>query len=201
MNFAQTGQYPARIVAREIPRVEYDLALLLSTVLTRPRFRIMQLLVERALPAEASLFVGVGSGLELHLLRNRLKLAEAFDLRINPFLRDLLPTVAFCEAEFKAAAGRYDRIFLIELLEHLDSPYDLIAQCGAALNAGGQMHLTTATNIPHFDHRHNFSDNQTAFEPWLHAHGYEIAFREDIRHPPAPKDIGAMNTYYIVSRR
>lgn len=201
LNFAQTGHYPARTGAQEIARVEYDVALLLSTVLTKPRFRIMQLLVDRALPAESSLFVGVGSGLELYLLRNRLKKAEAFDVRINPLLRELLPRVAFCEAEFRGAPRQYDQIFLIELLEHLDSPFDLIARCGAALNKGGQMHLTTATNIPQFDHLANFPKDHRAFEAWLFEHGYQILFREDIPHPPAPKDIGSQNRFYTVAWR
>lgn len=201
LEFARSGRYPMRTGAQEISRVEYDVALLLSTVLTKPRFRIMQLLAERALPAESSLFVGVGSGLELYLLRNRLKAIAAFDVRINPFLRDLLPQVTFCEAEFTGAPRQYDQIFLIELLEHLDSPFDLIAQCGAALKTGGQIHMTTATNIPQFDHRYNFPAPPAVFEAWLREHGFETVYREEIRHPPAPKDIGALNTYYIVSRR
>ena len=199
LEFMRTGHYPTG--GRKIARVEYDLALLLSTVLTWPRFRIMQLLAERAVPANRSLFVGVGSGVELHVLRHRVKIAEAFDLRINPFLPDLLPQVAFCEAEFKGAARQYDQIFLLALLEHLDSPFDLIARCGEALKAGGQMHMTTATNIPQFDHRYNFPAPPAAFEAWLREHGFEIVYREEIRHPPAPKDIGALNTYYVVSRR
>ncbi len=199
LEFMRTGRYPTG--GREIGRVEYDLALLLSTVLTKPRFRIMQLLTERALAADRSLFVGVGSGVELHLLRHRLKSAEAFDLRINPLLREWMPAVAFREEEFTAGKGHYGQIFLIEILEHLDDPLQLVSQCGQSLQAGGQIHLTTATNIPQFDHRHNFPENHVVFEKWLQTHGFDIVGREDIRHPPAPKDIGSMNTYYIVSRK
>lgn len=199
LEFMRTGRYPAG--GREIARVEYDVALLLSTVLTKPRFRIMQLLAEKALAADRSLFVGVGSGVELHLLRHRLKSAEAFDLRINPVLREWMPAVAFREEEFAAGKGLYGQIFLIEILEHLDDPLQLVIQCGQSLQAGGQIHLTTATNIPQFDHRVNFPQDHRAFEAWLREQGYQVLFCEDIPHPPAPKDIGSQNRFYTVARR
>ena len=199
LEFMRTGLYPTE--GREIARVEYDLALLLSTVLTWPRFRIMQLLAERAVPADRSLFVGVGSGVELHVLRHRLRIAEAFDLRINPHLRELMPSVAFREEEFKAGKGQYGQIFLIEILEHLDDPFHLISQCGQSLQADGQIHLTTATNIPQFDHRANFPKDHCAFEAWLREQGFRIRFCEDIPHPPAPKDIGSQNRFYTLARR
>lgn len=199
LEFVRTGHYPTG--GREIARVEYDLALLLSTVLTWPRFRIMQLLAERALSADRTLFVGVGSGVELHLLRHRVKNAEAFDLRINPFLRELMPSVAFREEEFKAGKGLYGQIFLIEILEHLDDPFHLVSQCGRSLQVGGQIHLTTATNIPQFDHRANFPKDHCAFEAFLREQGCQILFCEDIPHPPAPKDVGSQNRFYTLVRR
>ena len=199
LDFMRTGRYP--MGDREIARVEYDLALLLSTVLTKPRFRIMQLLEARAMAADRSLFVGVGSGVELHLLRHRLMSAEAFDLRINPVLREWMPSVAFREEEFTAGKGHYGQIFLIEILEHLDDPLQLVSQCGQSLQAGGQIHLTTATNIPQFDHRVNFPQDHRAFEAWLREQGYQVLFCEDIPHPPAPKDIGSQNRFYTVARR
>ena len=199
LDFMRTGRYPTG--DREIARVEYDLALLLSTVLTKPLFRIMQLLEARAMAADRSLFVGVGSGVELHLLRHRLMSAEAFDLRINPVLREWMPSVAFREEEFTAGKGHYGQIFLIEILEHLDDPLQLVSQCGQSLQAGGQIHLTTATNIPQFDHRVNFPQDHRAFEAWLREQGYQVLFCEDIPHPPAPKDIGSQNRFYTVARR
>lgn len=199
LDFMRTGRYPTG--DREIARVEYDLALLLSTVLTKPRFRIMQLLEARAMAADRSLFVGVGSGVELHLLRHRLMSAEAFDLRINPVLREWMPSVAFREEEFTAGKGHYGQVFLIEILEHLDDPLQLVSQCGQSLQAGGQNHLTTATNIPQFDHRVNFPQDHRAFEAWLREQGYQVLFCEDIPHPPAPKDIGSQNRFYTVARR
>ncbi len=199
LDFMRTGCYP--MGDREIARVEYDLALLLSTVLTSPRFRIMQLLVERALPADRSLFIGVGSGVELYLLRHRLKIAEAFDLCINPFLKDLMPTMTFHEEEFNAGNGLYGQIFLIEILEHLEDPLHLVSQCGQSLQEGGEIHMTTATNIPQFDHRVNFPKDHCAFDSWLIEQGYQILFCEDIPHPPAPKGIGAQNRFYTISQR
>jgi 2-polyprenyl-3-methyl-5-hydroxy-6-metoxy-1,4-benzoquinol methylase len=51
---------------------------------------------------------------------------------------------------------KYDAILLIEVLEHLAKPQSLVSQAAKSLTEYGRMFLTTAIDIPQFDHLYNF---------------------------------------------
>ncbi len=57
-----------------------------------------------------------------------------------------------------AAKKKYDTIFAIELLEHLENPYEIMESFGRSLKKDGRLIITTARNVPQFDHLFNFTD-------------------------------------------
>jgi hypothetical protein len=92
--FVKTGKYP--LAAGEgyfqIGREEYDVVLLFSILFTCHRFRIMQLLAN-ADTAGKALFIGLGSGLEIFLVKNRHTENHGYDLSVNPFLYSEFPEI------------------------------------------------------------------------------------------------------------
>lgn len=198
--FIATGQYPieAGDVVNPFTRVEYDLALMLSTICARHRYRIMELLVEHSTPAARGLVVGCGSGLEIALMKDRYRTLTAFDIELNPFCADQHPDVDFREERFTGTAERYDAIYLIELLEHLEDPFALLEMLTANLAPGGRILATTATNIPQFDHRFNFA--AVDFGSWAEALGLAVAFAEEIPHGGKHPSLQAANGFFLLTR-
>lgn len=195
--FAKTGRYPLELDPAQAPleRTDYDLFLILTILVTRHRCALMEEIAK--LPgAERTLVIGVGSGVELGFVGVS---GEACDLHINPFARKAHPGWAFREALFQPGLTRYDRIYGIELLEHLDEPYALLADCRSALAPGGRLVVTTATNVPQFDHRYNFVDDgeleQRAAELDL-----RVVHRRIIPHAYPRTNVGACNTFYVLQR-
>ena len=199
--FMREGEYPLeRDPQREIPgRQAYSIILLLSTLLTAHRFRIMQLICEQTEAMEHGLFIGCGPGIEIELVKGKAQGLTAYDLDIDPFLSHAHPSVDFRNTFFDGSGeARYDTIYLIEILEHLSEPLALIESCKKVLAPNGRLHLTTATNLPQFDHRYNFDPNHEAFEAQLGGMGFETRFKEDIEHAYMTTDIGARNRYYVL---
>ena len=128
-NFNNNDKYPYMLNSPPamLTRLEYDIALMLSTVLTPHRFRIMQLLHQKATAASTALIVGYGSGLEIELVKKRFKELVAYDLSIGDFWKARHKDVSFAEGQFTGTDEKsYDKILLIELSEHLEDPYWVI---------------------------------------------------------------------------
>jgi len=178
------------------------LILMLSTVLTEHRFRIMRLTSEQSRSAVSGLYIGVGSGIEIEITRGKNKHCTAHDLSISNFCKEKHKHVQFIEREFTGgeAGMRYDQIYLIEILEHIPDPFELISLCFSSLNPGGQILLTTATDIPQFDHVYNFDSEHTEFEKIILGKGLEIVHWEDLQHRYMIKAIDAKNRFYTLRR-
>jgi len=202
--FEATQQYPLAINAnRKAPeRVAYDIVLLLSTLLTKHRFRIMQLLNDKSKGGARGLVVGCGSGLELALLADQFQQIVAYDLAMASFLPTFFnKKIQLRKVNFEGRGKqKYDYIYLIEILEHLDNPYQLLAKCQKVLKSNGKIYLTTATNIPQFDHRFNFEEDHRSFENHLKKMGFKVEFSEVIEHEYITKSIQSMNKFYILSQ-
>lgn len=202
--FSKTGKYPLEInPERQAPsRFEYDIILLYSCLFAAHRFRIMQLIENSCQKAVNGLIIGCGPGLELELVKTKVDNLYAYDLSIDPFLFAKHPDVHFKEEYFDGKNNQieYETIHLIELLEHLSNPYTLLEQCKSVLSPTGKIYLTTATNIPQFDHLYKFESSHEDFEKVVLGLGFTIDFMEDIPHQSLTLDIEAKNRFYILKK-
>ena len=198
--FMKTNEYPSRNnkkIVYKMPRTTYDLVLMLSVILTFHRYKIMDCIYTMSSPVSNALVVGLGSGMEADLIKPNTKKIIAYDLSISDFCRKVLKYIDSRQDHFNGNDGQvFQRIYLIEILEHLYEPYLLLAKCVSVLKPGGQIFLTTATNIPQFDHLYNF-DNLDLFEEKVKKLGLVIMFKEDIMHDTS-FNINAKNTFYIL---
>lgn len=203
--FAETGKYPLEInPEREVlNRYEYNVVLLFSCLFSPHRFRIMQLLDDKTGDIENGLFIGCGPGLEIELVKNKMNDLHAYDIVMDDFIIQKHPEVVFRQEYFdgKNSGEKYDAIYLIEILEHLSDPKDLLLKTQMSLSDNGQIFLTTATNIPQFDHLYNFVSDHLDFEAWLSQNNFKIDFMEDIPHETVTMDIEAKNRFYIISKQ
>lgn len=200
-HFVATGCYPTQAPDGPIGRWEYDAALLLSVLVTEHRYRIMQLVAAHSDTAGRTAVVGVGAGLEVELLKPSGCELHGWDLSLSDAVARLHEDVFLHEAPFpEGASGRFDRIFLIELLEHVSEPYELLAQCAQALRPGGRIVLTTATNIPQFDHVINFPADHAQFRERVEMLGLGIVSEEDIPHRWVASHIDSRNRFFVLER-
>ena len=202
--FATTGKYPLEldVKTKALGRFEYNVVLLFSCLFSVHRFRIMQLIDQQSTKVEDGLFIGCGPGLELELVKSRMRNLFAYDLTMDNFLFEKHPSVFFKQEYFdgKNSSKKFDSIYLIEILEHLSEPYDLLKICASVLKNNGSIYLTTATNIPQFDHLYNFSSDHKEFEQWILKNGFVIKYKEDIIHNSVTMDIDAKNRFYVISK-
>jgi SAM-dependent methyltransferase len=105
----------------------------------------------------------------------------------------------FHRKAFERGAGRFDTVLAIELLEHVPEPYRLLEDCHDALEHGGRVVATTATNIPQFDHVFNFTSDDD-FEDRTRRLGFEIDRKLSLVHAATFLDIGARNTFYVLRK-
>ena len=200
--FTKTGKYPVEngLTNFSISREEYDIVLLLSVLFTPHRYRIMQLL-EQSKPAEKALFIGLGPGLELFLTRTKFKEIHAYDLSVNKFLSTEFSGIHINMELYSGQNSNYfDSIYLIELLEHLQDPYELLDICFKSLIKGGKIYLTTATDIPQFDHLYNFPKDHAKFEEQLKQMGFLVLYKELIQHNYLTMEIKPINHFYIIEK-
>ena len=201
-NFCKTLKYPTEsgITNYSISREEYDIVLLLSVLFTPHRFRIMQLLHDGP-EAEKALFIGLGPGLEMFITKEKFKEIHAYDLSVNKFLFSEFPKVHLNIELYTGQNENYfDSIYLIELLEHLEDPYDLLKVCYNSLKKGGKVMLTTATDIPQFDHLYNFPKDHIDFEERIKLLGFKINFKEMVSHNYLTMELKPFNHYYIIEK-
>ncbi len=200
--FISSRKYPLENGTKtfSITREEYDIVLLLSVLFTPHRFRIMQLLNEKNI-SERSLFIGLGPGLELSITRPHIKEIHAYDLSISKFLSSEFSSVQFHEELYNGQKQNYfDSVYLIELLEHVKDPFTLMEICFRSLKKGGKAFLTTATDIPQFDHLYNFPKDHGNFEEQMKQIGFSIQNKEMIPHNYLTMDLKPCNHFYTLKK-
>ena len=188
--FLATGQYPAALTGevRGIERSHYDVVLLISCLASAHRLVMMQLLESEIAAQNAGggrmACVGCGPGLELALFGRDFGKVAAFDLSLNPCIKALVPFVEFHEESFPRPneSAEYDTILMIELLEHLPEPFGLLAEVRRWLKPEGRAYVTTAINVPQFDHLYNFSTDARDFELQANKLGFTTVRSHIIRH-------------------
>lgn len=201
-SFIKTGKYPLQNDSNPmlIERLNYDVVLLMSVLFTVHRFKIMKL-INNTGNFEKALFIGLGPGLELFLNKGKIHEAHAYDLSINDFLRLEFPNFEFNQCYYINQKNNYfDGIFIIEILEHLSDPYELINNCYNSLKKGGKLILTTATDIPQFDHLYNFPEDHTLFENIIKNIGFKINYKELIKHNYLTIGVNSSNHYYELEK-
>jgi len=199
-HFIKYGQYPLEneIISFSINREHYDIVLLLSVLFTSHRFRIMQLIYQKGHSGRA-LFIGLGPGLELSLTKENLKEVHAYDLSANKFISSEFSDIQLYLELYEGKNENYfDAVFMIELLEHLLDPYMLLEKCCKSLKKGGEIYLTTATNIPQFDHLYNFPKDHSNFEARIKQLGCVVKYKEVIPHDFLAIEIQACNHFYTL---
>jgi len=205
ISFISTGKYPFQLKTTRLSldRISYDLALILSTMTTLPRHQIMLNLMQYSQGVNGkTLIIGLGSGLELEILsfvKPNLS-AIAYDNQISDFVISYFQDSHLIKQnKFIGDENNYNSIFAIELLEHLDTPYELLKLCSNALVENGELIITTATNIPQFDHLYNFN-NQKQFYKNVNDIGLRIKKEMDIFHDNRPDRVLIKNTWYILEK-
>ncbi|MEO7427615.1 MAG: hypothetical protein ABI036_20695 [Fibrobacteria bacterium] len=198
--FIQTGKYPLELdpALPMLPRLDYDVFLILTILVTKHRCAIMEELLK--FPARGkALVIGVGSGVELGFIGAPAG-SDAYDLYINSHARRTFPEWNLREEFYRPLAGRlYQAVYAIELLEHLDDPYAFLADCRDSLEPAGKLVVTTATNVPQFDHRCNFVSDDD-FERRAAALGLRLEHKQPIPHDYARTQIGARNVFYVFAK-
>ena len=198
--FEETGAYPHALdgAIEPVDRMEYELALLLSTLTTAHRYRLLELVREEAGEGERAVVVGCGPGLELALLEGRYARTVGYDLEISPFVRHRQPTAKLRETEFTGQEHDVDTVFLIELLEHVHEPFVLLGRAVDALAPGGRAVLTTVSNEPQFDHVVDFEPGEV--ERFAADRGLEMVRHERIPHRTRRTERLPFNDFYVLRR-
>ena len=199
--FEKTGRYPHELNTDnvEFDRTTYDIALILSCLLVLHRFRIMQEVSDFDKTGSETLFVGVGSGLEIALLENTVREYDAYDLNLSDFARSYHSKGNFFESLYTYSGKQYDSILCIELLEHVSDPYGLLAELYKSLNKDGYLLTTTAKDIPQFDHIYNF-ESEHAFEEKIRNIGFSIDSKAVLEHQNLFSKVNSNNVFYCLRK-
>lgn len=200
--FGKDPVYPMRADAYTdtcaINRLTYDCFLIVSALITPHRFRLIRNVEAGLVLAERCLIIGVGSGLELHLASSACNTVTAYDMELGSYLRVAFPNVDFRESRFTGDEKEaYDLILAVELLEHVEDPFTLLGAMRGRLSRGGRMIVTTARNVPQFDHMFNFTDPRK-LDREAEALGLSILSREVIHHEYMLSGIDADNVVYLL---
>ncbi|TVZ55442.1 methyltransferase family protein [Lutibacter sp. Hel_I_33_5] len=201
--FIKTGKYPCELGINNYSpsRVEYDLVLLMSVLFAPHRFQIMDLLKTSNCSGKA-LYIGIGPGLEISITQSFYETIYAYDLSLNSFVQKNYPSVRFFEELYTGQQKKYfNTIYIIELLEHLDNPYSLIKICYESLDKEGKLILTTASDLPQFDHLYNFHKDHVEFEKYVTDLGFEINKKTTIEQEYLVMQIQPTNTFYILIKK
>jgi 2-polyprenyl-3-methyl-5-hydroxy-6-metoxy-1,4-benzoquinol methylase len=197
--FDRTGRYPARRYSEVVAldRELYNLRLLMSYVTTNHRFELLKCLIDfLRCPVAADrdiLSIGVGTGYEVKLMREHLPQADAWRIsacdnsdEALAYARDLLtyfglPTDCLWAQTFPLEtaqgiapyAGRFGKIVLCEVLEHLEDPDQALDNVKIALHPQGHLFLTMAINLPQEDHIYLYESVEQA-RAQVRRHGFRI---------------------------
>lgn len=195
-DFIKTKTYPAAHgnLDYHISREHYDIVLILSCLLVSHRFRIIEYLCNSEIMHGRVSFIGVGSGLEIFIIKHKLVDFIAYDTSIGEFQKKLYEHQLLNE-KFKTIKDYYNNIIALELLEHLEKPLELIECIYESLSNNGKFITSTAKNIPQFDHLYNFI-NENEFEDKVKKIGFKIDNKEKINHASFDKRIQSNNILY-----
>ena len=199
-NFISTKKYPFAINKhiKRINRISYELALIISCLLTKHRLEIMEQ-ITKVSPLNKSLFIGVGTGLEIFLLKKKLFNFVAYDTNSSNFVLKVINKKKFKKKKYDFSNQNFDTIFAIEFLEHLSHPFKFLQDIFLCMNSGSKLICTTAKNIPQFDHMYNFR-SQKFFENRVKKIGFKIFFKKIILHEDEFQKIGSDNVFYILKK-
>jgi hypothetical protein len=197
--FNESNQYPYETgKVKTFDRVTYDIALILSVFFIPARYKMFrELLNLLKLQNGKILIIGVGAAIELELIYTLLpgKEVESYDLSISSFVKERFANKKIFEKEFIFdPLNLYQNILAIELLEHLSEPINFVKNCSQSLVHKGGMYITTASNMPQFDHLFNFHDID--FDTQLESIGLSIKTKLKLAHPLLNKNIESYNTFY-----
>lgn len=199
-NFVKTRKYPYKLNnrTRKIERISYDLALIISCLVTSHRFGIMEQISKLKI-SHNCLFVGVGTGLEIFILKKKLKNYLAFDPGSSNFIFNIIKKKNFRKKNYNFSIENSDTIFAIEFLEHLSKPYEFLKKIFLSMKKNSKLICTTAKNIPQFDHMFNFH-SQKSFENKVKRIGFKISFKKILPHKDNFQKIGSDNVFYILKK-
>lgn len=202
--FDQLGEYPYESSKDPLilNRIDYDIALILSILLEPVRHQIFNNVLNSYKIIENKariLFVGIGPGIELELLPDELNKIEAYDLEIAEFPKKRFVKFNLKEELFDKELTAFDNIYCIELLEHIPNPELLVKNLSDSLKPGGNLYLTTASNMPQFDHMINFHDRP--FDNSLEEMSLEIIKKVNFMHGYNGKNSESYNTWYSCKKR
>lgn len=200
--FVESGKYPAEAGAvSSVDRRTYDIFLIVSVLTTPHRFSVMRHVVEAAAKGESALVFGVGSGLELALLHGQYTRVTACDLSVAPFVREQFPHVDFVEGDFfdEGVTPSYDSVYAVEVLEHVAAPYVLLEKLGCTVSPSGRLVVTTAANVPQFDHLANFPDDGE-FPQKAEGMGLFVCDSARIPHDYRMQQVDAHNMFYLLGK-
>ncbi len=197
-NYLETNKYPYQLNNHfEITRVEYDIVLISSVLLSQHRFNIIKTAHDLKLIGDIAV-IGIGSGIELEFLDSVKSKIEAYDLSISDFAKTRFSNAILYEKKFELNLKKYDCVLALELLEHLEDPFILINDIFNSLNEKGRFVFTTTTNVPQFDHLYDF-DNEL-LDKEVQKIGFKIIMKDKISHTAKFDKVNAYNTFYIVEK-
>jgi hypothetical protein len=183
-----------------LTRIEYDIVLLLSFLIEDHRFKIINLFSKEKFKEEDVLIIGSGPSIELAVLRFYLKhkmTIDAYDLNFNSFIKKKF--IRECKvSEYKYKKKKYSKIVLIEFLEHINKPYHFLFRLKKSLKKNGKILLTTAINIPQFDHVHNFKKREILKE--IQTMGYKKKEYYYIKHKMFISKVKSANEYIVLMK-
>jgi hypothetical protein len=200
--FEKSFKYPYQVknYNPKLDRVTYDIVLIMSCLLLSHRFEIMNKVSNFNNYGNKTLVLGAGPGLEILLIEKKIKEYEIYDLEISEFIKKRFKIEKMHQKIYsRKVAKKYDSILCIELLEHLKRPYNLLFLLYESINSGGSLQITTAKNIPQFDHLYNFTNSST-FEEKLTSIGFKIKKKNIINHENLLSKFKANNVYYNLSK-
>jgi hypothetical protein len=199
--FLSIGNYPFQDnILPDLKRIDYDIVLILSVVLSIHRHKIFVELHKSAQQIKGNvLLIGIGSGVELDFLNNLSNDIKAYDISISDFIKKKYIGIELNETFFEGDSEKYSNIFAVELLEHLSQPIDFVKMAYESLTYEGKFYFTTATNIPQIDHLYNFND-KNGWEQSLKDLGFDILVSEQINHESIDSKLLASNTWYITKK-
>jgi hypothetical protein len=203
--FARTRKYPFELdgAVEDVPRVEYELALILSTLTTRHRHRVMELLhsgagLDGPRPPTSAVIIGVGPGLEIGLLVDRFATLRGYDPNLSEFCSRHHAGASLVKGLFDGTQEQdQPRVYyLIEVLEHLPQPYNLVDLIRESAAPGSLLVLTTIRDEPQFDHVYNFRPGELG--EYARSHGLAIRFHERITHKAIGDRSPGENEFYVL---
>lgn len=202
-HYQKTSLYPVEVGVPDhsLRREEYDVVLIFSVLFSEHRIRMMQLIEEQSPRDDKSLLIGIGAGLEMVMLREKNKKMYAYDLGVNDFIRHEFPDAKIAiELYTNQYPDTFNSAYLIEVLEHVKDPFALLEVTRRSLIKGGKLFITTAINIPQFDHLYKFSENSLGFENKVKDLGFKILFQESIPHRAFTVDVNSSNGFYTLQK-